>query len=150
MPQITITISRTDVFDEVNKATDYTAVKLEGATKDTRDRILANDQDLLNLQRFWTEAAHLVCERFKDLLISESLSNEAYTAQLEVSVAYDTALNPSVEKNITSFFIDFIIGEWFKFSNKNESQDYTALAAEYLTNAERLLYSRKRPVRPSI
>ncbi|MCH5225073.1 MAG: hypothetical protein J1D77_03700 [Muribaculaceae bacterium] len=148
MAEIEITIQREDVFDEVEKATDYTGSKMVDSDQGARARILAVGSDLATLDRFWVDGAHGVNERLKNMVVSSTVDIEKYTARLDVSVSFDTVLKPSVEKSIRSFFIDFIIGEWFKFTNKGESEGYFATAEEYLTNAERLLYSRKKPKRP--
>lgn len=73
----------------------------------------------------------------------------AYVAEFEVSKSFDKGLTGSVESSIRSFFISSIIGSWFKYANKGEAADYFSQGAELLENAERLLFSRKRPTRPT-
>ena len=57
METITIQIFQDDVYEEVAKATDYTGSKLIDSDDTARDRILAADDDLAELSRFWVEAA---------------------------------------------------------------------------------------------
>ena len=73
----------------------------------------------------------------------------AYVAELEVSKAFDKELTASVESSLHNFFIASIIGQWFKFANKGEASDYFKQAGDWMNGAERLLYSRKKPPRPS-
>lgn len=150
MATIVLTISKTDVYAEVEKATDYTGAKLIDGDENARDRITAGDSDLSNLSRFWNEAGYNVEERLKSMIYSsvngDGTSNWKYT--LEVSKSYDTNLNHSVESSLKSYFISYIIGKWFKFANKGEAEDYFVQAFEFLTSAERLLYSRKKPSLP--
>lgn len=149
METITITIDKASVFDEVAKATDYTGSKLPGDDQEARDRILMSDADQADLGRFWEESAMAVNETFKQMLLSGSTDSTSYTARLEVSKSFDTALTSSVESTIKSYFIASIIGQWFKFANKGEASEYFSQAAEQLLAAERLLYSRKKPTIPT-
>lgn len=159
---ITIQIIQDDVYEEVAKATDYTGAKLIDSDADARDRILAADDDLAELSRFWEESTLAVNEHFKEMLISGNsgqikttetrgdsrLSPFGYEAVIEVSKSFDKALATSVQSTLRSFFIASIIGQWFKFANKGEAKDYFAQAAEMMETAERLLYSRRKPTRP--
>ena len=171
METITIRVFQDDVYVEVAKATDYTGSKLPGGDDSTRDRILAADADLAELSRFWEESVSAVNENFKEMLVHGStrqvsplsvrLSMDAagatdsaeprtcYEAEFEVSVSFDKALAPSVQSTLRSFFIASIIGQWVKFANKDESNDYLTQAVEILETAERLLYSRRRPLLPT-
>ncbi len=181
METIDIQIMRDEVYEEVAKATDYTGSKLIDGDDTARDRILAADDDLAELGRFWDESVLAVNENFKEMLISGSTQNvggllppviatstnepeaqaispdrpiviagkPAYVAKIEVSKSFDKALTASVQSTLRSFFIASIIGQWFKFANKGEAKDYFTQAAEMLETAERLLYSRRKPTRPT-
>lgn len=146
---ITISVIRSDVYTEVEKATDYIGAKLIDGDENARDRIVAGDSDLSNLGRFWTEAANQINERFKAMLMNSADSTTSHQFTLEVSKSYDTALNGSVQSLLQSYFIAFIIGQWFRFANKGESANYFMEAEDLLTSAERLLYSRKKPSVPT-
>lgn len=152
MDTIKIEIAQNDVYEEVAKATDYTGAKLEGGDDAARDRILAADADLADLERFWDESALAVNEHLKEMLVSGKSTQTAdgvvYNAEIEVSKAFDKALTASVQSTLRSFFIASIIGQWFKFANKSEANDYFVQAGEMITATERLLYSRRRPTRP--
>ena len=150
METITVRVYQDDVYEEVAKATDYTGSKLTDADEDARDRILAGDDDLAELGRFWEESAQAVNENFKEILLSGETGGErrAYTGVFEVSRAFDKVLTGSVESVIRSFFIASVIGQWFKFANKQEASDYMVQAGDLLTAAERLIYSRRKPSVP--
>ena len=61
---------RSDVYAEVAKATDYTGSKLIDGDENARDRILAADDDLAELGRFWEESVLATNENFKEMLVS--------------------------------------------------------------------------------
>ncbi len=159
METITIQVFKDDVYEEVAKATDYTGAKLIDGDEKARDRILATDSELSDLGRFWEEAVLATNERLKEMLVSgttKAVSSEApeetktaYEAKLEVSKSFDKELTGNVQSALRNFFIASIIGQWFKFANKGEASDYFSQAGELMDGAERLLYSRKKPARPS-
>ena len=70
METITIHIFQDDVYEEVAKATDYTGSKLIDGDEGARDRILAADDDLAELGRFWEESVSATNERLKEMLVS--------------------------------------------------------------------------------
>lgn len=159
METITITVVQGEVYDEVAKATDYTGSKLPDDDGQARERILAADDDLAELGRFWDEAVTGANESLKEMLISggtrfiqagngKEERVKAYQGELEVSKSFDKTLSGSVESAIRSYFILSIIGQWFKFANKEEAADYFTQAGDFMTAAERLLYSRRKPTRP--
>lgn len=156
METITIQIIQEDVYDEVAKATDYTGSKLIDGDENARDRILAADDDLAELGRFWEESALATNENLKEMLVSGKTrivgaadGKTGYEAVIEVSKSFDKELTASVESTLRSFFIASIIGQWFKFANKGEAKDYFVQAADMMETAERLLYSRRKPTRPT-
>lgn len=186
METITIKILQDDVYEEVAKATDYTGSKLIDGDECARDRILAADDDLAELGRFWEESVLATNENLKEMLVSGRtkqipltasssdsvtspgisaqsdtvtvltsikpptlISTTGYEAVIEVSKSFDKMLTASVQSTLRSFFIASIIGQWFKFANKGEAQDYFTQAADMMETAERLLYSRRKPTPPT-
>lgn len=153
METITIQIFQDDVYEEVAKATDYTGSKLIDGDEGARDRILAADDDLAELSRFWEESVLATNENLKEMLVSgmtRLISDKTgYEAVIEVSKSFDKVLTASVQSTLRSFFIASIIGQWFKFANKGEAKDYFTQAADMMETAERLLYSRRKPTRPT-
>lgn len=177
METITIAVFKDDVYEEVAKATDYTGAKLIDGDEKARDRILATDNELSDLGRFWEESVLATNERLKEMLVSGTtkmvqvstdiwgkaeiaqqsielpikpvIMKTAYVAELEVSKSFDKELTGNVQSALRNFFITSIIGQWFKLANKGEATDYFNQAKEMMDGAERLLYSRKRPTRPS-
>ena len=158
MEAITIHVLQDEVYEEVAKATDYTGSKLVDADDEARDRILAGDDELSDLSRFWDESVLAVNENFKEMLINgetkqieskPGVKKVGYEATIEVSRSFDKVLTSSVQSTLRSFFIASIIGQWFKFANKGEANEYFTQSTEMIEAAERLLYSRKRPTIPT-
>lgn len=159
---LSISIYQDEVYDEVAKVTDYTGSKMLDSDRGARDRILALDNDLIQMERFWDESVLTVNENFKQMLVQGSTittypgngetgeSRRIYFGTFETSKSFDkTGLQNSVEQTIKSFFINYITGHWFQYTNKGEAGEYFSQASECLLAAERLLYSRKRPAVPT-
>ena len=150
METIEIRIDREDVMREVDKTTDYTGSKMDESDT-TRDRILMTEDDMVNLSRFWDEAAAVANGRLRNMIlvapVDKHSSEGDYHVTLEVSKGFNKALTPSVQSSLRSFFIQSIVGKWFRIANKNEAKDYFSVAEKLLDDAMRKLYSRQRPRR---
>lgn len=68
---------------------------------------------------------------------------------LEVGSAFDARLTRSVQSALRSFFVAWITGEWIRFVSAEGATDYFTQASDWLVEAERLLYSRRRPTVPT-
>lgn len=174
METITVDVFRDDVYDEVAKATDYTSAKLLAGDPGARERLLATDAALGELGLFWDESVTAANARLGELLVSGStkevsvlpvtthsggvpggavgpvrpvLSKVAYEAVIAVSVSFDRSLAASVQSSLRSFFVDSVLGRWYRLCSSEESAGCFARAGEWLDCAERLLYSRKPPGR---
>lgn len=148
MNEIKLTVKKDDVWNEVAKTTSYTGDKMTG-DEDAYERILITDEDVKVFQRFWEEACAAANEQLKEMLASVSGIGEDYIVTLNVSRAYDTTLNESVQAALRGYFIQIIVGRWYKFANKGEVESYFAAAAALIDDVLRKLYSRKRPQRPN-
>lgn len=100
MEKISIKVLKSDVYEEVAKATDYTGSKLIDGDENARDRILAADDDLTDLGRFWEESVLAVNEKFKEMLISGSTQNILFAVTPVSSV--DLATDEALEERVTS------------------------------------------------
>ena len=84
MTTITLTISKSEVYEEVDKTTSYTGVKIDEATvpaqKDEAEavsaykRIRASEHDQAMLDRFFAEAANMATNRMKDFITSVQMT----------------------------------------------------------------------------
>ena len=155
MQQVTFTVSKANVYEEVAKTTSYTGVKMMADDQSAYNRIFATDEDRLMLERFWTEAANAVVDVFKPFILTVSDLSESHCCDLtknfqvtlELSVAYDTSLNNTVQSSLFSFFTNFIVGKWYKFTNKKEADGALADASVFLDDVKGQIYYRKRPRR---
>ena len=151
-----ITISKIYVYDEVAKTTSYTGAKstAEGAY----ERIFTTDDDRLMLERFWVEACAAATSLLRDFIVTVNAQDNSngvdidinYEASLDMPASFDVALMPAVANDIFSFFVAYITGKWYKFTEKEETEPYMADAALSLTSAKSKLYYKTKPVRKKI
>jgi len=146
--EITLKVTKSDVWNEVTKTTAYTGDKMTG-DKDAYERILLTDEDAKTLQRFWEEACAVSNEQLKEMLINSSIMSADYNVRLHVSNSYDTVLNESVQLALRGYFIAVIVAQWCKFANKAEAESYAKDAEAMMEDVRRKLYSRKPPRRPN-
>lgn len=153
MTRVIFTVNKANVYTEVAKTSSYSGAKMDDAA--AYDRIFTTDEDRQMLERFWNEASNAVTELFKPFLVSVTESPEShgielarnYEATLDLSASYDTVLNKSIESSLFSFFVDFIVSRWFKFTNKTETESYGNEAATMLDDVKAKIYYKKKPTR---
>jgi hypothetical protein len=154
MIEVTLTVSKQRVYDEVAKTTSYTGAKMQGDDS-AYDRIFTTDSDRSMLERFWTEACNTTTEQLKRFIVEVSDNSEGstadlsrdYVASLELSSSYDENLTESIQASLFSFFVSVIVGKWFKFTNKDEADKYIADAVGMMNDAMAKICYRKKPVR---
>ena len=154
MIEVTLTVGKTMVYDEVAKTTSYTGAKMQG--DDTAyDRIFTTDSDRSMLERFWTEACNAATEQLKQFIVEVSDNGEGITAdlsrnyvvRLELSSSYDANLTESVQASLFSFFVSAIVSKWYKFTNKGEAEGYAADAVGMMNDVMGKIFHRKKPRR---
>lgn len=152
MISVTFTVHKADVYNEVAKTTSYTGIKMSG---DDYSRIFTKDEDRMMLERFFNEAANEVTDVLKPFLVTVSDTSPLhcvdltrnYVVSLDLSSSYDINLNGSIESSMFSFFTNFIVGNWYKFANKSEAEQYLEQGVNMIVDIKRKIYYRKKPSR---
>lgn len=148
MTEITIIISKNEVYEEVAQTTSYTGAKMEDGNEGTYDRIFTTEADRSQLERFWNESCVSVCETLKEFVSEERNGSESFTLFLSLSSSFDRALEPAVRKELFSFFVMNITAKWYVFTNKKEAGEFSEGAASLLEGVRRKAYWRRKPRRP--
>lgn len=83
--------------------------------------------------------------------LGESLVGEiiGHEFKLSLSQSFDTALLPSMRKELVSYFVLNITAKWYIFTNKKEADGYAAMAADLLDGLRRKACYKKKPTRPT-
>lgn len=154
MIEVTLTVSKQRVYDEVAKTTSYAGAKMQGDDS-AYDRIFTTDSDRSMLERFWTEACNAATEQLKKFIVEVSDNSEGntidlsrdYVVKLELSSSYDNNLTESVQASLFSFFVSVIVAKWYKFTNKEEIESYGADALGMMNDVMGKIFYRKKPTR---
>lgn len=148
MIDITIKVGKTAIYDEVKKTTEYTASKSD--EQDAYNRIAAIDSDKALLDRFFNEAVADVTDIIKPFIVSipsTEQCTEEFSADLTLPNLFEKNLLESIESTITSYFTNYIVSQWYKFTNKKEAEDFKVLAESCIIDLRRKIYYRKSPTR---
>lgn len=147
MIDITFTIDKKEVYEEVAQTTSYTGAKMDD--ENAYDRIFTTYEDQSMLERFWNESKNTVCNTTKKLLTSETETDGVFSLALQLSASFDKALTESIQRSLFSFFVMNITAKWYTFTNKKEATGYATEAATYLEDIMRKAYFKKKPMRPT-
>lgn len=145
--EVTLTINKESVFNEVAMTAEYTGAKMADET--AYERISLTDENREILNRFWNESKTLICGHLKRMFISEEDTEDIYNLSLELSESFGSQLTKNLESSLHHFFVANIISKWYALTNKEEAAGYATAAASYIEDIMRKAYSKEKPSRPS-
>lgn len=147
--EITLSISKEDVMQEIAVTTAYTGGKMDNDMK-ALHRISTVDEDENHLERFWEESRADICQELIGLVTLEGMEDgKHYELKLDVSKSFDEALLPSMKLSLRSFFVHNIVAKWYIYTNKGEAGDYADKATTILDDIHRKAVYKKKPTRPT-
>ena len=147
MIEVTLTIDKESVYEEVAQTTSYTGAKMDD--EDAYERIFTTDDDKSMLERFWNESKNTIANSLKRILLNEQETDGTYSLQLDLSSSFDEALTDSMRRSLFSFFVMNITAKWYTFTNKQEATGYASEAATYIDDIMRKAFFKKKPSRPT-
>lgn len=147
MIDITLTVNKENVYEEVAQTTSYTGAKMDD--EHAYGRIFTTDEDKSMLERFWNECKNTVCNSLKKILVHEVEEAGEYRLSLGLSNSFDENLTESMQRSLFSFFVMNITSKWYTFTNKQEATGYATEAATYMEDIMRKAFFKKRPTRPT-
>ena len=155
MKNVTLTVNKAYVYDEVAKTTSYAGAKMMAEDVNAYDRIFTTDEDRLLLERFWLEVADTVTSNFMPFIkgVPNNPINhgvglwENYEAVLELPSSYDDNLTKSIETALYNFFVLSIVGRWYMVTNKAEAEALALQAAGVMIDIMQKIYYKKKPTR---
>lgn len=147
MIEVTLTIDKESVYEEVAQTTSYTGAKMDD--EDAYERIFTTDDDKSMLERFWNESKNTIANSLKRILLNEQETDGTYSLQLGLSSSFDEALTESMQRSLFSFFVMNITAKWYTFTNKQEATGYASEAATYIEDIMRKAFFKKKPTRPT-
>lgn len=146
--EITLSVSKSAVFNEVAQTTSYTGAKMDDDAN-AYERISTVDEDQHELQRFWDESRAEIAQTFIRMLSSEGMDGDTYNLVLNVSVSFDEALLPGMQLGLFSYFVQNITAKWYVFTNKKEAGDFADRGSAILDEVKEKAFFKKKPTRPT-
>ena len=148
MKTLLLTVSREDVYSEVEKTTEYTGAKMMHADEGAHDRLAVTEADRELLSRFFDEAAGVATDECKRFVDEVTLDEAGYEARLLMSDSYDEHLSDSIRTSLRNFFVAAVIAKWCKIVSSDAGAAYSADATAAMLDVRSKIFNRKRPQKP--
>lgn len=148
MKTLLLTVSREDVYSEVEKTTEYTGAKMMHADEGAHDRLSVTEADRELLSRFFDEAAGVATDECKRFVDEVTLDEAGYEVRLSMSDSYDEHLSDSIRTSLRNFFVAAVIVKWCKIVGSDAGAAYSADATAAMLDVRSKIFNRKRPQKP--
>lgn len=151
MADLTISIKKSDVYEEVAKTTAYIGAKnkLEDG-KSAFDQVFVTDADLTMIERFFNESLDALRNVLKRFISGGSGVDGTITWQLEMPSRFDDNLLCSINSSANSFLVNSIIGKWCEITANDKVKEYADNAAALLSDIKDKAFFKKKPTRIKI
>ena len=142
---IEITLDRTQTFEQVNKITSYIGSKTKSDQDMMSYAVIAttsyNDE---LLQNYYDDALNSLATLFKPFLSTTAVEDARTTFTLEMPSNFAAVLLNSLQKEVDSFAVDFILSLWLTLCGA-PAELYAKKAAASLEAISVKLYTRMAP-----
>lgn len=151
MANFTLTITKSDIYEEVAKTTAYIGAKnkLEDG-KSAFDQVFVTDADLTMIDRFFNESLDSLRNVLKRFISGVSVADVTITWQLEMHSRFDDNLLESIKSSANSFLVNSIIGKWCEITANDKVKEYADNAAALLLDINDKAFFKKKPTRIKI
>lgn len=148
MVDLTISIKKSDVYEEVAKTTAYIGAKnkLEDG-KSAFDQVFVTDADLAMIERFYNESVDILMNLLKRFVTELNSENGNINWKLSMSDRFDSNLGTSITRSVTSFLVNSIIGKWCEITAPDKVKEYADNAAALLTDINDKVFHKSAPSR---
>ena len=148
MADLTISIKKSDVYEEVAKTTAYIGAKnkLEDG-KSAFDQVFVTDADLAMIERFYNESVDILMNLLKRFVAELNSENGNINWKLSMSDRFDSNLVTSITRSATSFLVNSIIGKWCEITAPDKVKEYADNAAALLTDIKDKVFHKSAPSR---
>lgn len=151
MANFTLTITKSNIYEEVAKTTAYIGAKnkLEDG-KSAFDQVFVTDADLTMIDRFFNESLDSLKNVLKRFISGVSVADVTITWQLEMPSRFDDNLLESIKSSANSFLVNSIIGKWCEITANDKVKEYADNAAALLLDIKDKAFFKKKPTRTKI
>lgn len=151
MANLTFTIEKSDIYEEVAKTTAYIGAKnkMEDG-KSSFDQVFVTDADMTMIDRFFNESLDSLRNVLKRFISGGSGADGTINWQLEMPSSFDDNLLESIKSSSNSFLVNSIIGKWCEITANDKVKEYADNAAALLIDIKEKAFFKKKPIRTNI
>lgn len=151
MADFTLTIKKSDIYEEVAKTTAYIGKKTTVEDgKSAFDQIFVTEADLAMIERFFNESLDALRNVLKRFISGGSGVDETITWNLDMPSRFDENLLSSIKSSANSFMVNSIIGKWCEITANDKVKEYADNAAALLLDIKEKAFYKKKPTRTKI
>lgn len=138
--ELTVTIGRASVMQEVYKITGYTGMK-----NADMDGLSSTDDDSAVLASYYREATSSLSDEVSRVgyLSEEDETASKYLFSLPAN--WNTNMERSLTIAMTQYVVNYICAKWFNLMKKDETAHYSRVCEQMAASVMKYLYERKRP-----
>lgn len=152
MANLSISITKSSIYEEVAKTTAYLGAKNKlDDGKSAFDQIFVTDADLAMIERFYNESKDALLsllKRFMPTIGSSTDGNINWT--LSMSSRFDTNMSGSITSSATSFIVNSIVAKWCEITANDKVKEYADNAAALLLDIKDKVFNKTKPTRTKI
>lgn len=151
MADFTLTIKKSDIYEEVAKTTAYIGKKTTVEDgKSAFDQIFVTEADLAMIERFFNESLDALRNVLKRFISGGSGVDETITWNLDMPSRFDENLLSSIKSSANSFIVNSIIGKWCEITANDKVKEYADNAAALLLDIKDKAFYKNKPTRTKI
>lgn len=151
MADLTLTIKKNDIYEEVAKTTAYIGKKANVEDgKSAFDQIFVTEADLAMIERFFNESLDALRNVLKRFISGVSGVDGTINLELEMPSRFDDNLLSSIKSSANSFLVNSIIGKWCEIAANDKTKEYADNSAALLLDIKDKAFFKKKPTRTKI
>ena len=151
MADLTLTIKKNDIYEEVAKTTAYIGKKATVEDgKSAFDQIFVTEADLSMIERFFNESLDALRNVLKRFISGGSGVDGTINWELDMPSRFDGNLLDSINSSANSFLVNSIIGKWCEIAANEKTKEYADNAAALLLDIKDKAFYKKKPTRTKI
>lgn len=152
MANLSISITKSSIYEEVAKTTAYLGAKNKlDDGKSAFDQIFVTDADLAMIERFYNESKDALLnllKRFMPTIGSSTDGNINWT--LSMPSRFDTNMSDSITSSATSFIVNSIVAKWCEITANDKVKEYADNASALLLDIKDKVFNKTKPTRTKI
>lgn len=154
---ITLSITKSSVMNEVAKLTSYIGAKiLTDDGGNAYDQVFTTNDDYAMLEKYWREAANATAGNLRRFIKTMSPASqgslvdleEVFELVLDMPSRYDGSQTETIQSALFNYFINFITSRWLALTYKTDAEYYEKCSVSNMTEILLKLFHKTKPTRP--